>query len=200
MAIMLAFGVLGQASVILAGPSTGLLAVGKAGYLPHVLQKTNTHKMPIAILLVQGILVTILCAVFTVLPSVQSAYQILGQMATIIYLLMYLIMYVAAIRLRYSQPDMARPFRIPGGNIGMWVVGIVGLLGALIATVFSFIPPSQIKTGSPVIYVGILLVGTAIFAAIPFVVYAFHKKTWKAPDSDFEPFEGEGKSQASKST
>ena len=50
------------------------------------------------------------------------------------------------------------------------------------------------------IYVGILLVGIAIFAAIPFVVYAFHKTTWKAPDSDFEPFEGEGKSQASKST
>ena len=49
----------------------------------------------------------ILCAAFTVLPSIQSAYQILSQMATIIYLVMYLIMYVAAIRLRYSQPDKA---------------------------------------------------------------------------------------------
>jgi putative glutamate/gamma-aminobutyrate antiporter len=200
MAIMLAFGVLGQASVILAGPSTGLLAVGKAGYLPHVLQKTNLHQMPVAILLVQGILVTILSAALTVLPSVQSAYQILSQMAVIIYLLMYLIMYVAAIRLRYSQPDMPRPFRIPGGNVGIWVVGIIGLLGALIATVFSFIPPSQIKTGSPLIYVGILLIGTAVFAAIPFIVYAFHKKTWKAPDSDFEPFEGQSKARARKST
>jgi putative glutamate/gamma-aminobutyrate antiporter len=197
MAVMLAFGVLGQASVILAGPSTGLLAVGKAGYLPHVLQKMNLHKMPISILLLQGILVTILCAVFTVLPSVQSAYQILGQMATIIYLFMYLIMYVAAIRLRYSQPGMARPFRIPGGNVGMWVVGIIGLLGALIATVFSFIPPSQIKTGSPAIYVGILLIGCAIFAGIPFIVYAFRKSTWKAPDSDFESFERKVQGHAS---
>ncbi len=189
MAAMLALGVLGQASVIVAGPSTGLLAVGKAGYLPHLLQKTNVHGVPVAILLLQGGLVTLLCAAFTVLPSVQSAYQILSQMATIVYLLMYLLMYGAAIRLRYSQPDIARPFRIPGGNAGMSVVGVVGLMGAVIATVVSFIPPAQIKTGSPVLYVGILLVGCAIFAAIPFVCYAFHKPTWKAAHSDFEPFE-----------
>ena len=111
MAAMLAFGVLGQVSVIVAGPSTGLLAVGKAGYLPHILQKTNAHGIPVPILLLQGALVTILCVAFTVLPSVQSAYQILSQMATIIYLVMYMVMYVAAIRLRYTQPDKVRPFK-----------------------------------------------------------------------------------------
>src|SRR5579864_1664569 len=189
MAAMLAFGVLGQVSVIVAGPSTGLLAVGKAGYLPHALQKTNAHGMPVPILLLQGFLVTILCAAFTVLPSVQSTYQILSQMATIIYLFMYLIMYVAAIRLRYTQPDISRPFKVPGGILGMWLVAIVGLVGALIATAVSLIPPAQISTGSPVSYVGILLVGCAIFAAIPFIFYAVHKPTPKTSDSDFEPFE-----------
>jgi len=189
MAVMLVFGVLGQASAIVAGPSTGLLTVGKAGYLPHVLQKTNSHGIPISILLLQGGLVTLLCLAFAVLPSVQSAYQILGQMATIIYLVMYLIMFVAAIRLRYTQPAKARPFKIPGGNAGMWLVGTVGLLGALTAMALSSIPPKQISTGSPAIYIGILLVGSAIFVVIPFIVYALHKPGWKAVDSDFEPFD-----------
>jgi putative glutamate/gamma-aminobutyrate antiporter len=193
MAAMVAFGVLGQASVIVAGPSTGLLAVGKAGYLPPILQKTNKNGVPISILLLQGGLVTLLCAAFTILPSVESAYQLLSQMATIIYLFMYLIMYVAAIRLRYSQPAIARPFKIPGGDVGLWVVGLIGLAGALTATAFSFIPPKQISTGSPVIYVGILVVGCVIFAALPFIFYAFHKPDWKAADSDFEPFEGAAK-------
>jgi putative glutamate/gamma-aminobutyrate antiporter len=192
MAAMLAFGVLGQVSVIVAGPSTGLLAVGKAGYLPHFLQKTNANGIPVNILLLQGAFVTILCAAFTILPSVQSAYQILSQMAVIVYLLMCILMYVTAIRLRYSQPNTARPFRIPGGNFGMWAVGSVGLLGASTALAFSFIPPSQINTGSPVVYIGILLIGSAIFAAIPFVLFAFRKPSWKAADSDFEPFEWEG--------
>jgi putative glutamate/gamma-aminobutyrate antiporter len=189
MAAMLAFGVLGQVSVIVAGPSTGLLAVGKAGYLPHFLQKTNAQGIPTSILLLQGGVVTALCVAFTVLPSVESAYQILSQMATIIYLLMYVIMYVAAIRLRYSQPDKVRPFKIPGGNAGMWIVGVIGLAGALLALTLSFIPPPQIKTGSPAVYIGSLLIGCVVFVAIPFIIYAVHKPDWKSPDSTFEPFE-----------
>ncbi|MGL5561812.1 MAG: putative glutamine/gamma-aminobutyrate antiporter GadC [Tannerellaceae bacterium] len=202
MAIMLAFGVLGQVSAIIAGPSAGLLTVGKAGYLPKSLQKTNQHGIQVPILLFQGAFVTILTFVMTVLPSVQSAYQILGQLATIIYLIMYIIMYIAAIRLRYTQPNKIRPFRIPGGSAGIWIVGILGLFGAIAATIVSFIPPSQISTGSPATYVGILILGTLFFGVIPFIIYAKHKKEWKDPNSDFEPFdfelEGRKPSQVSK--
>lgn len=189
MAAMLALGVVGQVSVVVAGPSTGLLAVGRAGYLPPLLQRTNAHGMPVPILILQGVIVTILCLAFTILPSVESAYQILSQISNIMFLVMYLAMYTAAMRLRYSQPDIKRPFKIPGGNFGMWLVGVVGLLGALIAGVISFVPPNQIKTGSPAIYVGLLLAGSAIFVAIPFALYAFRKPSWKDPNSDFEPFE-----------
>lgn len=188
MAAMVAFGVLGQVSVIVAGPSTGILAVGKSGYLPPSLQKTNKNGVPVIILLVQGGVVTLLCIAFTILPSVQSAQQLLSQMATIIYLLMYLIMFVAAIRLRYTQPNKVRPFKIPGGMVGIWSISIVGLSGALLATAFSFIPPAQISTGSPITYILILCIGTACFALMPFLIYHFHKPSWKATDSDFEPF------------
>ena len=71
----------------------------------------------------------------------------------------------------------------------MWCVETGGVAGALIARVFSFRPPPQITTCSPVGYVGTLLAGSAIFAAIPFAIHAFHKPTWKAADSDFEAFE-----------
>ncbi len=203
MALMLVAGVLGQASALVGGISTGLFTVGKAGYLPHFLQKANSHAMPTRILLVQGAVISLLCIAFAVVPSVQSTYQILSQMATIIYLVMYLIMFVAAIRLRYTQPLKVRPFRIPGGNLGMWAVGLVGLLGALVAMTLSSIPPKQISTGSPAIYVGILLVGAVVFVAIPFILFPFHKPSWKAADSDFEPFdwqtEGRKPSQVSKS-
>lgn len=189
MAAMLAVGVVGQVSVLVAGPSTGLLAVGKAGYLPRILEKTNTYGMPVPILLVQGIIVTLLSLFLIGAPSVQAAFQILSQMATVIILVMYLIMYAAAVRLRYTQPKKTRPFKIPGGLLGIWFVAIIGMLGDLIACVLSFLPPPQIATGNPVVYVGMLLVGSAIFLAIPFIIYAFHKPEWKAPDSDFVPFD-----------
>lgn len=202
MAGMVAFGVLGQVSVVVAGPSTGLLAVGKAGYLPHFLQRANKHGIPVGILLLQGAIGTILCLAFTVLPSVESTFQILGQLSNIMFLAMYLVMFIAALRLRYTQPDKPRPFRIPGGNVGIWIVGVIGLLGTVIAGGLSFMPPAQIATGSPAIYIGLLVAATAVEVAIPFIIFAFHRKTWKAADSDFEPFdwetEGRGPNQISK--
>ena len=189
MALMAAIGVLGQVNVTVSGPSTALLAVGKAGYLPHLMQRTNGHGISVPILVLQALIVTLLCLTFLVLPSVQSAFQILGQISNIMFLTMYVTMFVAALRLRYTQPNKPRPFRIPGGNYGMWIVGGVGLVGVGIAGVLSFAPPNQISTGSPEIYVGILMALTVVEIAIPFIIYAFRKPSWKATDSDFEPFD-----------
>ena len=157
MALMLAVGVIGQVTVVTAGPSTGLLAVAKAGYLPKLMQRTNANGVSVPILVLQGLIVTFLCLIFVVMPSVQSVFQILSQISNIMFLTMYIVMFLAAIALRYSQPNIKRPFRIPGGNFGMWLVGLVGLAGALISGGLSFAPPTQIGTGSASVYVGILV-------------------------------------------
>lgn len=189
MALLITFGVIGQVSVIIAGPSTGLMAVAKSGYLPRGLQKNNKNGINVKILLIQAIFVTILTFVLVVLPSVQSAYQIMSQMATIIYLIMVLIIFAACIRLRYTQPNKKRGFKIPGGNLGIWIVTIIGMGGALLALFLSFIPPSQISTGSPMTYVIILVAGCVLFVALPFWVYKIRKPNWRDPKTDFYPFD-----------
>lgn len=196
-AAALAFGVLGQVTAIVAGPSTGLLQVGKAGYLPPFFQKTNKHGIQTRILLIQGTIVSVLAIVLVVLPSVQAAYQILGQLASILYLIMYLMLFTAAMRLRIKEPDTPRPFKVPGGKIGLWIFGIIGFIGSLFAFILSFIPPSQISIGSPLMYVLILVVGTVIFVALPFIIYAKRKPNWKtATGADaFEPFDWELKAK-----
>lgn len=191
MALLITFGVIGQVSVVIAAPSTGILAVGKAGYLPPKLQKTNKNGIQVPILWVQGIFVTILALALVVLPSVQSAYQILSQMSTIIYLVMVLIIYWAFVRLRRTEPNVKRGFRVPGGKFGEILVVTIGVLGALIAMVLSFVPPSQINTGSPFIYVLILVIGCAVFLIFPFIVYAKRKPGWRDPNTTFEPFDWE---------
>jgi amino acid transporter len=163
--------------------------VGKAGYLPKLMQRTNANGISIPILVLQGLIVTFLCLIFVVMPSVESVFQILSQISNIMFLTMYIVMFLAAIALRYSQPNIARPFRIPGGNFGMWLVGLVGLAGALISGALSFAPPTQIGTGNAAVYVGILLAATAVEVAIPFIVFACRKPEWKDANSDFEPFE-----------
>ena len=188
-AIALAFGVLAGVLTWVAGPSKGILAVGQAGYLPPFFQKTNKAGVQKNILLVQGLAVTVLSLLFVVMPTVQSFYQILSQLTVLLYLIAYLLMFMAVIRLRYTMKNAKRPFRIGSkGNWLLWVVAGVGLAGSLLAFVLSFFPPDQISMGSTSVWYGVLFGGVALFVILPFVILAFRKKSWIDPNSDFVPF------------
>ena len=189
MALLITFGVIGQVSVIIAGPSTGLVAVGESGYLPRSLQNTNSRGVNKPILYVQAIFVSVLSLVLVVLPSVESAYQIMSQMATVIYLILVLMIYFAFIRLRRTQPQKRRGFRVPGGKFGEVVVAGIGILGAIVAMILSFIPPSQINTGSPVVYVLIIFCGALLFFCVPLIVFSKRKPSWRNPQAIFYPFD-----------
>ena len=191
-AIALVFGVLAGVLTWVAGPSKGIFTVGRAGYLPPFFQKTNKEGVQRNILLVQGVIVTILGLLFVVMPSVQSFYQILSQLTVLLYLIMYMMMFAAAITLRYKLPKMERPFRLGAkGNGLMWLLGGLGFCGSLLAFVLSFIPPSQISVGSNKVWFLVLIIGAIVFVVIPFIIYASRKPSWKAADADIEKFEWE---------
>ncbi|MBD5324982.1 MAG: amino acid permease [Bacteroides sp.] len=188
-AIALAFGVLAGVLTWVAGPSKGVFAVGQAGFLPPFFQKTNKAGVQKNILLIQGGAVTLLSLLFVVMPSVQSFYQILSQLTVLLYLIAYLLMFAAAIYLRYNMKNAKRPFRIGSkGNWLMWIVGGVGFLGSLLAFVLSFFPPDQVQMGSTTVWYSVLFGGVALFVILPFIILACRKPSWVDPKSDFVPF------------
>ncbi|MFI3279962.1 MAG: putative glutamine/gamma-aminobutyrate antiporter GadC [Rikenellaceae bacterium] len=189
-AVALMFGVLAGVLTWVAGPSKGIFAVGRAGYLPPFFQKANKSGVQRNILLIQGVLVTLLSLLFVVMPSVQSFYQILSQLTVLLYLIVYMLMFSAAITLRYKMRDTPRPFRLGKGNGLMWLLGLFGFCGSLLAFVLSFIPPSQISTGSNVVWFSVLIVGCVVVVGVPFVIYAMRKPEWRSADQadQFAPF------------
>lgn len=178
MAVLLAFGAFGTLSTWIAGPSAGLLAAAQEGDLPPLFRKLNRHKMPVALLIAQAIIVTLFSSVFLFMPTVSSAYWVLTATLAQIYLLMYILLFAAAIKLRYKRPLVKRSYRIPGGNMGMWIVGGLGLLGALSTFCIGFLPPTQIKTGDTLFYVGFLVLSIALICAAPSLILLFKKKSW----------------------
>lgn len=189
-AVALAFGVLAGVLTWVSGPSRGIFTVGKSGYLPPFFQKTNKGGIQKNILFVQGGVVTVLGLLFVVMPSVQSFYQILSQLTVLLYLIMYMLMFSSAIILRYKMPKAERPFSIgKKGNLLIWVVAGVGFLGSLLAFVLSFIMPKmfegQIKDD---MWFGVLIGGALLMIAIPLIIYAMRKPSWKDPNAEIEPF------------
>ena len=195
-AVALAFGVLAGVLTWVSGPSKGVFAVGKAGYLPPFFQKTNNNGVQKNILFVQGGIVSILGLLFVVMPSVQSFYQILSQLTILLYLIMYMLMFTAAIVLRYKMKDIDRPFKIgKKTNFLIWIVGGGGFLSSLIAFLLSFIKPSQMTNIELSTWLAVLIGGALVVVIVPFFIYASRKASWKDPNTDIEPFHWEeGKS------
>ncbi|WED43172.1 APC family permease [Legionella cardiaca] len=168
-AIMLVMGGLGGVSNWIIAPTKGLLVAAEDGNLPELFQKSNRHGAPVVMLITQAVIVTILSALFLFMPSVNGSYWLLTALAAQLYMLMYLLMFIAALKLRFSAPEHPRTFRIPGGLTGMFFVGGVGIIGCLTTLVVSFMPPEGINVGSVSRYELTLIFGLILMCLPPFV-------------------------------
>jgi amino acid transporter len=168
-AVMLVLGGLGGVSNWIIAPTKGLLVAAQDGNLPDIFQKTNTNGAPVVMLFSQAIIVTVLSTLFLFMPSVNGSYWLLTALAAQLYMLMYFMMFVTAIKLRLSAPNHPRAFKIPGGLFGMLFVAGIGILGVVITFIVSFIPPEGIDVGSMGSYEMTLISGLVLMCAPPFV-------------------------------
>ncbi|NYZ76695.1 amino acid permease [Candidatus Micrarchaeota archaeon] len=177
-ALLIVIGAMGQVSTWILGPVRGLFMTAREGTLPPILQKKNENGIPTNMLILQALMITFWGAVYVLLPGgVNSSFWMLFALTTAVYVVMYLLMYAAAIRLRYSQPNVPRAFSIPGGRLGMWLVAGFGFLSMACIFLLALMPPSQISEGSN--YLAFMLFGTAAVVAVPLIIYHFKKPEWK---------------------
>lgn len=169
-ALMLVMGGTGSVSNWIIAPTKGLLTAAQDGNLPLVCQRVNKQDAPQVMLVGQAIIVTLLSAMFLLMPSVNGSYWLLTALAAQLYMLMYLLMFIAAIKLRISAPHQPRAFRIPGGLAGMLFVAGMGMVGVITTLVVSFMPPEGINVGSVLRYESTLWLGLLIMCSPPFII------------------------------
>lgn len=153
------------------GPSKGLLSSARKGYMPEYFMRINKAEAPTALSYLQAICGTILISLFVFNRNIHAAYWIINTLAAQLYLIMYFILFLALIKLRYTRSTVNRSYTIPGGKIGVWLVGGVGAVTCLIAFLIGFIAPADIETHlSPVNY-ALLLLGGIIACCLPPVLF-----------------------------
>ena len=145
------------------------------GVLYSLVGMEMSAQMPFAILITQGIVFSIICLVFLVMPTVNSSFWILSNLTSQLALSCYIFIFAAAIRLRYKFPEVKRSYRIPFGNFGMWIVGLAGILASVFTVLIGFVPPSQIDVGNLKFYEIFLIVGFVGFYLISLLIYKMQK-------------------------
>ena len=77
--------------------------------------------------IVMGVLSTVLLILNFLLGSEEAnaIFWDIFSFSLVIFMIPYLVMFAAAIQPRYSDAERKRVYKVPGGNAGMWICGIL---------------------------------------------------------------------------
>ncbi len=173
--LLLIVGTMGSIINWVISPVKGLLQAAQQNYLPAFLRYENSKGVPKNLLIAQAILVTFVCLAFLLMPSINGSYWLLTALSTQLYMLMYVMMFIAALYLRYQSHSTRSQtnFMIPGGKLGIWLTCLLGLFGCCITLIVGFFPPSHIDVGSAFHYEIIFVSGLILMIAPVSLVYLY---------------------------
>lgn len=185
--ILIVIGSTGMMINWLISPAKGLAHAAENGFLPPVFLKKNKAGVASNILLSQGIIVSLICLVFLLQPTVNGFYWFLTALSTELYMLMYVLMLFAALRLRTKHKKREGSFKIPGGLLGISLITLLGLVGCTLTIIVSFFPPEHVNSGGAGHYLTMIVVGNilALSPLLPCYLYQKRQKGFSPLAQDF---------------
>jgi amino acid transporter len=136
--VVLAIGVIGAVNTWLISPAKGIFAAMEHFEFPLWLVRKNQHGVPVPLLILQACICTI-ALIFLVLSHSQTTiFWILQAMSSQFSLLLYVMMSLAIMRLRYLFPEQHRPVKISS----VWLIPLVtiALISCAIGMIGVFVP------------------------------------------------------------
>jgi amino acid transporter len=169
--VLIIVGVIGGLSAWAVGPALGMQAVAAEGGLSAWWARTNRRGAPVGVLIIQAVLGTLLSLMLLFVDSINTYYWMLTALVAQTFLVMYLLMYASVLHLRRTQPDAVRPFRIPGGQVGLYGIVGVGIVGAVFTFLLGFVPASHLSVEATLLYVLIMVGGITAICVTPFLLH-----------------------------
>jgi amino acid transporter len=173
------------------GANRAAAEAARRGDLPPVLARTSRRfRTPVAAATATALVGTLFTVGYGLVmelstsPRVETLFWNLFAFSTLVFLLSYLVMAAAFLKLRYSDPDAPRPYRVPGGTVGAWITStlVFGFIAAAMVF-FMWWPGASLARQGYQNYVLQVGVGMAVVLAIG-VVFALVAPRWRARQRD----------------
>lgn len=172
---MVFIGVILQLSAWVTGPSKTIIQVAKSGLLPPSLgfHKENRFGVSRPVVLTQSIIITLFSLLYVLRDDVNSVFLVLTNATTIVYCIVYILIAIAVLRLRYSMPHAERAYRIGRkGNGLVWCAALMVILSILIVLAATLLTSTF---SDSCIVLGIAFV----LFVVPLLIYGARKECWK---------------------
>ena len=177
-AFLLIVGAIAEVNSWIIGPVRGLHATSIHGNLPHFSKNSINMKCRLAFCFSRRSSWSITSLVFLYMPQISSGFWTLTALSAQSYLIMYILMFIAALKLRYTKPHVPRAYKVPFQKKGIWLFASLGIISSCFAILLCFVPPANLKIGSPLAYFFLLFIGLFVMVSIPLVIYKFKKPHW----------------------
>ena len=144
------------------------------GDLPKVFSiRSKKNDMPVGSALMNGIVASIVVVIGAFLPNSDLFWSFFA-LNLVMFLLSYLPIFPAFLKLRKTDPDHERPFKVPGGPVFLKVLAIVPMILIVVALIFTAVPLSL----DPETLAGTLpiTIGAIIFLILGEVIIRVNKK------------------------
>lgn len=178
--VMLACGIIGELGNWLAGPNQGMYEAAKEGYLPKLFAKATKHGVPLRLMVTQSLIVTITAVLITFNSGSNAdfAFNVSLAATTAQYLMVYLIMLIAYIVLKYKHGDWHRAYYMNKNAKISIAISCLAFLITVVAFFVTFTPAVGTLAKMQGIYVTSLIGMCAISVIIPLILYHF-KDHWQ---------------------
>ena len=190
-----AFGTIGRALIVISGililysffanmvtwtmgANRVLAMTAEDGNMPKAFGHLHPKfKTPDYAYIITGILGTIFL-IGNAIPSesIANIFWTLFAVSSLIFLIPYLFLFPAFLKLRKDRPDVERPYVAPGGKLGAWIYAILGEFFIGLSCAFFFLPPEEIE--NVFIYEAELVGITVAVLIVGYLLYAWSKKKY----------------------
>lgn len=173
--LLVLVGNIGSIAAWMLGSTRAMYVACQKNHVASFLQKVNRHEAPVGVLIFEAIIFTVVSMVFVLFPRVTDSFWLLLDLASQVTLIYYIILFVSAIRLRYL-PVFSEGFLIPGGNVVLWIIMLVGAFSSFMALCAGFFPPENLDKNSTFLFRSVMSAGLIVTISLPFILLFYKKR------------------------
>jgi amino acid transporter len=147
----------------------------KENELPAIFCREHpVHKTPVGAFIITGIVSTVVMVIYGFMAgSAEDLFWTLFAFSSMVFLLPYLAMFPAFLKLRKIDPNIERPYKVPGGNTFAAILAVICEIFILQAVVFFVYIPGEPMDWS---FAAPVLIGVVLTLIVGEVLIAVSKK------------------------
>ena len=144
--------------------------------MPKNIAQSTKRDVPIRLIALQALIVTISAVIVTFSSGKNSdfAFNVSLASTTAQYLIVYIVMLIAYIVLKWKHENLKRTYYMSKSKIWSIIVAIIALVITIVAFFISFIPASGTPSNLHGLYVGIMIGMCLCTVILPLVIYHYH--------------------------